>query len=65
MNILDAKVTKIIGKPHYEYNRWWIEVECIDIGGRSRDNLMFDTKEEAEAVQPGHRFQHLRSHTLW
>lgn len=58
MNLIDAKVTKIIGKPYYKYRKWWIKVESIDMDGLSKDNLMFDTKEEAEAVQPGYKFQH-------
>lgn len=58
MNVIDAKVTNVIGKPYYKYHKWCIKVECIDMGGLSKDDLMFDTKEEAEAVRPGYIFQH-------
>ncbi len=58
MNLIDAKVTKVIGKPYYKYFKWWIKVESIDMGGQTTDNLMFDTKEEAERIQPGYKFQH-------
>lgn len=58
MNLIDAKVTKVIGNPYFKYRKWWIKVESVDMGGSSKDNLMFDTKEEAEAVQPGYKFLH-------
>lgn len=58
MNLIDAEVTKVIGEPYPRFLKWWIKVESIDMGGLSEDNLMFDTKEEAEAVQPGYKFQH-------
>lgn len=29
MNLIDAKVTKIIGRLYYKYTKWWIKVESI------------------------------------
>lgn len=56
MNLCDCYVTKIIGEPHYEYNKWWLQVEYACEGVTSETDLMLGTLEEAEAVQIGHHF---------
>lgn len=26
MNLLDAKVTRVLGHPEFKYNKWWVKV---------------------------------------
>lgn len=58
MNLIDGWVTKVQGEPYYEYNKWWIKVEYVDEGRNGTSTLMFETKEEADNVQPGYKFLH-------
>lgn len=58
MNVIDAWVTKVQGEPYYKYDKWWVKVDSEDMGGTTNDTLMFETKEEAEKVQPGYKFLH-------
>lgn len=63
MNAIDAWVTKVLCEPYYKsygsgIPRWWVKVESVDMGGKSTDTLMFDTREDAEKVQPGYKFLH-------
>lgn len=57
MNLIDRKVTKILGKPYLEYEKWWLEVECIDEGGPGTTTLMFNSEEEALNISVGYIFQ--------
>ena len=61
MNYLDGYVEEVLSEPHYDdYGsgifRWWVEVSYICEGTESTTTLMFDTREEAEAVKPGYKF---------
>jgi len=57
VNLLDHKVTKIIGNPQFKFNVWWIEVEANCYGRVSQIKIMRSTKEEAENVKVGDTFQ--------
>lgn len=57
MNLLDATVTKVIGEPQFKYGKWFIKVEANCYGSPTESDLMFSTKEEAEAVKVGYIFQ--------
>lgn len=61
MNYLDGHVEEVLSEPYYDdYGsgifRWWVEVSYICEGTESTTTLMFDTREEAEAVKPGYKF---------
>lgn len=61
MNYLDGYVEEVLSEPYYDdYGsgifRWWVEVSYICEGTESTTTLMFDTREEAEAVKPGYKF---------
>lgn len=61
MNYLDGYVEEILSEPYYDdYGsgifRWWVEVSYVCYGIGAVTTLMFDTKEEAEAVKPGYKF---------
>lgn len=61
MNYLDGYVEEVLSEPYYDdYGsgifRWWVKVSYICYGMGAVTTLMFDTKEEAEAVKPGYKF---------
>lgn len=61
MNYLDGYVEEILSEPYYDdYGsgifRWWVEVSYVCYGIGAVTTLMFDTREEAEAVKPGYKF---------
>lgn len=61
VNYLDGYVEEVLSEPYYDdYGsgifRWWVEVSYICEGTESTTTLMFDTREEAEAVKPGYKF---------
>lgn len=59
MNLIDAWVVEVTGEPYEAYGKWWVEVVSIDMGERpQKEELMFNTREEAAAVKKGHRFLH-------
>lgn len=64
MNLIDAKVTKVLGVPEHrehEDQQWWqVEVDYVDDGGHSEKSaiLQFKTEAEAAAVKPDYVFQH-------
>ena len=54
MNVLDAYVTEIHGKPYQMYGRWWVSVTSDCEGRPTTGPLMFNSEEEALAVKIGH-----------
>lgn len=61
VNYLDGYVEEILSEPYYDdYGsgifRWWVKVSYICEGIGAVTTLMFDTREEAEAVKPGYKF---------
>lgn len=61
VNYLDGYVEEILSEPYYDdYGsgifRWWVKVSYICEGVGAVTILMFDTREEAEAVKPGYKF---------
>lgn len=57
MNLLDAKVTKIISsKPKFKYDKYLVKVEYECYGLNSSTYLMFDTENEALDLKIGHEF---------
>lgn len=61
VNYLDGYVEEILSEPYYDdYGsgifRWWVKVSYVCEGTESTTILMFDTREEAEAVKPGYKF---------
>ena len=58
MNQLEAVVIKVMSKkPGFRYDKYWMKVEYVCYGLSSTMDLMFDTKEEAMAMGPGHKFK--------
>lgn len=62
MNLIDAVVTNVIGIKYDDYGsgkyRWWVHVEYRDIGGTGEEEIMCNSKEEAENISPGYKFLH-------
>jgi hypothetical protein len=56
MNLLEANVTKVLGKPFHKWEKWWIEVEYECYGRISKTELMFSTEEKANSVDIGFQF---------
>lgn len=61
MNYLDGYAEEVLYEPYYDdYGsgvfRWWVKVSYVCEGTESTITLMFDTREEAEAVKPGYKF---------
>lgn len=61
VNYLDGYVKEVLSEPYYDdYGsgifRWWVKVSYVCEGIGAVTTLMFDTKEEAEAVKPGYNF---------
>lgn len=57
MNLLDAFVTHRQGEVYFKYDKWWTPVEYVCWGRPGQGSIMSDTKEEAEAIKIGHKFQ--------
>lgn len=58
MNLLDCVVTKIVSGPHERSSGFWsIEVKQNCWGREESNILYFETKEEAEAVKVGYKYQ--------
>lgn len=55
MNLIDAVVVEILGKPRFEYKRWFIKVKADSMGGISTHDLMFNTEEECLKVEVGRK----------
>lgn len=61
MNCIDGYVEEVLSEPYYDdYGsgifRWWVRVSYVSEGCGVITTLMFDAKEEAEAVKPGYKF---------
>lgn len=56
MNLIEGTVTKILGEPFEAFTRWWVKVEYDAYGRLSETELMFSTKEKAESVTIGFKF---------
>ena len=61
MNYLDGYVEEVLSEPYYDdYGsgvfRWWVKVSYVCEGIGAVTTLMFDTREEAEAVKTGYKF---------
>lgn len=56
MNLLESIVTKRLSKPYYQYNKWCVNVEYDCWGRIEQTILMFNYKEEANAVDVGYEF---------
>lgn len=56
MNLIDFYVTEIISEPKFMYNKWFIDVMANSHGVVSKNQLMFDTKEECLKVNIGYKF---------
>lgn len=53
MNLIDAKVIKVLSKPYLLYGRFWVDVLVTAYGRESETEIMCRTLEEAEAVSVG------------
>ena len=66
MNVINAKVNKVLGKPKFNKEigshgtaEWWsVKVECVSMGRYQEKELIFHTKEEAEEIEVGYKFLH-------
>lgn len=56
MNKTNCIVTKIIEKPHLEFNKYFMRVEFESYGVISETTLMFDYKDQADKVNIGYKF---------
>jgi hypothetical protein len=57
MNLVDAVVTKVLSKPYFNYNYWFVDVEYNSYGVISKTNIMCSTEETAKAIKAGYTFQ--------
>ena len=57
MNLVDAVVTKVLSKPYFKYNYWFVDVEYSSYGAISKTNIMCSTEETAKAIKVGYTFQ--------
>lgn len=57
MNLLDAWVTEVLGEPYEKYGKWWVSVNAICEGTGIDTQIMCSTKEEADKVSVGYKFQ--------
>lgn len=57
MNLLDATVTEIVGKPYFMYGKWFLKVKAECWGSPTESTLMFATEEQAKAITPGYKFE--------
>lgn len=56
MNTVDCYVTKILGRPYFKYNKWWLSVQYCSYGQTGNTVLMFNRFEDAIKVQEGYKF---------
>lgn len=56
MNRVDCFVTKILSKPYYKYDHWWIRVKANCMGGEIEHDLMLNSEAECLAVEIGYKF---------
>ena len=56
MNLIDNYVTEILGKPYYQFNKYWLQVMADGYGRISEHTLMFNTLKEVESVTIGYKF---------
>lgn len=56
MNVLTGTVTKVLSKPFFEYNKWWVKVEYNCYGRISKTELMFNSIDLALKVDIGFEF---------
>lgn len=56
MNLVECKVTNILGSPYFKYGKWWVNVEYLAYGSTFKTGLMFESKEEAEDLKTGYVF---------
>lgn len=57
MNLIDAVVTQVLGKPYFKYNYWFVDVEYNGYGRTSKTNIMCSTEETAKAIKVWYTFQ--------
>lgn len=57
MNVIDMVVIHINSKPYKVGGKWFVDVTGTAYGTESPGSVMFDTEEEALALQVGHVFQ--------
>ena len=70
MNYLDGYVEEVLSEPYYDdYGsgifRWWVKVSYVCEGIGAVTTLMFDTREEAEAVKTGYKFLMLKKYEVF
>ena len=53
MNLINCTVTKILSKPYYKYDKWWVIVEYDCYGRKSEKSLCFKNKEQSEKLKVG------------
>lgn len=58
MNLIDATVTSISDQVEIKYDKYFIKVTYIDMGGEGETFLMFDTLDEIKALEIGYKFLH-------
>lgn len=56
MNTVDCVVTKVLGKPENKYGKWFVKVQYDSWGHLSETEVLFDTQNEANDIQPGYKF---------
>ena len=57
MNVIDATVIEILGKPELKYNKWFVKAKVSAYGRESETDQMFSSKSEAEAFKVGDTVQ--------
>lgn len=53
MNILDAKIVEVVGKPEIKDGKWFVRFKVDCYGRICETQLLFSTKEAAESLKVG------------
>ncbi len=56
MNLLDAVVIEVLSEPEKKFGRWFVKVRS-DIWGRVEEQeIMTNSRDEAEKIAPGYKY---------
>lgn len=58
MNLIDAVVTSVSDDLQIQYDKYWIKVTYIDMGGEGEEYLSFDTLDEIKNLKIGYKYLH-------
>jgi hypothetical protein len=56
MNLIEHRVTEVLGEPYSRYGAWWVDVLANSYGRGDKSTVMCTTEDEAKAVKVGYMF---------